>query len=253
MHDGRSSSRQRPHDAAYSSRAPSVARQQPRLCRPVRPEPPKTVAKWRKRTVTTDAPMGPKTPRSTVLTPAEEAVRGRVPTPDVAATRRRSGLPARHDPEPQPLRPVSLSATAQHLSPSSSRDGADAQAVSRSTRHLIPGPYTWSTVCFTTRSWCRSRERATGCVSTLTSCPSTRARRRSSPPHPLPSAAAVRPCGANPIPSQGDRQRGDCCFGGSEDDAPGVDTCRSRRRAPFIRSATPRLPPPSQKGAPRRL
>jgi hypothetical protein len=35
---------------------------------------PKTVAKWRKRTTTADAPMGPKTPKSTVLTPAEEAI-----------------------------------------------------------------------------------------------------------------------------------------------------------------------------------
>jgi transposase-like protein len=35
---------------------------------------PKTVAKWRKRTTTADAPMGPKSPRSTVLTPAEEAI-----------------------------------------------------------------------------------------------------------------------------------------------------------------------------------
>ncbi len=35
---------------------------------------PKTVAKWRKRTTTADAPMGPKKPKSTVLTPAEEAI-----------------------------------------------------------------------------------------------------------------------------------------------------------------------------------
>ena len=34
----------------------------------------KTVRKWRKRTTTADAPMGPKTPKSTVLTPAEEAI-----------------------------------------------------------------------------------------------------------------------------------------------------------------------------------
>ena len=35
---------------------------------------PKTVGKWRKRTTTADAPMGPKSPKSTVLTSAEEAV-----------------------------------------------------------------------------------------------------------------------------------------------------------------------------------
>jgi len=34
----------------------------------------KTVRKWRGRTTTTDEPMGPKTPKSTVLTPAEEAI-----------------------------------------------------------------------------------------------------------------------------------------------------------------------------------
>jgi hypothetical protein len=32
------------------------------------------VKKWRSRTTTADAPMGPKAPRSTVLTPAEEAI-----------------------------------------------------------------------------------------------------------------------------------------------------------------------------------
>ncbi len=35
---------------------------------------PKTVAKWRKRTTTHDAPMGPRLRRSSVLTPAEEAM-----------------------------------------------------------------------------------------------------------------------------------------------------------------------------------
>jgi transposase-like protein len=35
---------------------------------------PKTVAKWRQRTTTADAPMGPKVPKSSVLTAAEEAI-----------------------------------------------------------------------------------------------------------------------------------------------------------------------------------
>src|SRR5512144_406169 len=35
---------------------------------------PKTVVKWRRRTSTSDAPMGPKTLRSTVLSQAEEAI-----------------------------------------------------------------------------------------------------------------------------------------------------------------------------------
>jgi transposase InsO family protein len=35
---------------------------------------PKTIAKWKRRTVVADAPMGPKTPKSTVLSQEEEAV-----------------------------------------------------------------------------------------------------------------------------------------------------------------------------------
>ena len=46
---------------------------------------PKTVQKWRHRTSVTDAPMGPKHPRSTALTPTEEAV--------VVAFRRHTLLP----------------------------------------------------------------------------------------------------------------------------------------------------------------
>ena len=46
---------------------------------------PTTVQKWRKRSTTADAPMGPKEPRSTVLTREEEAV--------VVAFRRHTLLP----------------------------------------------------------------------------------------------------------------------------------------------------------------
>ena len=46
---------------------------------------PKTVAKWRARTGTADAPMGPVRPSSTVLTEAEEAI--------VVEFRRRTLLP----------------------------------------------------------------------------------------------------------------------------------------------------------------
>ena len=46
---------------------------------------PKTVLKWRKREVTADAAMGPKTPKSSVLTPAEEAI--------IVEFRRRTLLP----------------------------------------------------------------------------------------------------------------------------------------------------------------
>ena len=46
---------------------------------------PKTVAKWRARRTTSDTPMGPTAPRSTVLTPAEEAI--------IVEFRRRTLLP----------------------------------------------------------------------------------------------------------------------------------------------------------------
>src|SRR3982750_319916 len=46
---------------------------------------PKTVAKWRARQTTADAPMGPRRPRSTVLTEPEEAI--------VVEFRRRTLLP----------------------------------------------------------------------------------------------------------------------------------------------------------------
>jgi transposase-like protein len=46
---------------------------------------PKTVVKWRRRTSTRDATMGPKTPRSTVLSQGEEAI--------VVAFRRHTLLP----------------------------------------------------------------------------------------------------------------------------------------------------------------
>ena len=89
---------------------------------------PKAIAEWRGRAIKTDVPMGLKKPKGTVLTPAEEAIVVRVPASDAAAAERCPGLPTRRHPEPQPLRPVSVPATAQHLPSSGSRDRADAQA-----------------------------------------------------------------------------------------------------------------------------
>ena len=53
---------------------------------------PKTVAKWRARQITADAPMGPRQPRSTVLTGSRHCLergghRRRVPAPHPAAAR----------------------------------------------------------------------------------------------------------------------------------------------------------------------
>ena len=76
---------------------------------------PKTVAKWRRRTTTADAPMGPSRPRSTVLTEAEEAI--------VVEFRRRTLLPLddvlgclrETHPQAHPQRPAPLPAAPRHL------------------------------------------------------------------------------------------------------------------------------------------
>jgi hypothetical protein len=85
MRYGSRSSRLSPNDAAHLSRTPSVARSDPNPWPPHDGLDPKTVAKWRQRTFTFDAPMGPSRPRSSLLTEAEEAV--------VVELRRRTLLP----------------------------------------------------------------------------------------------------------------------------------------------------------------
>ena len=81
---GRWCSRQRPHNAASSSRAPSVEREDQRIAERYGLSV-TTVTKWRARTSTADAPMGPRSPRSTVLTFIEEAM--------IVEFRRRTLLP----------------------------------------------------------------------------------------------------------------------------------------------------------------
>src|SRR5271165_423540 len=76
---------------------------------------PKTVRKWRQRSTTADAPMGPKAPKSTVLTPAEEAIVVGVPPEDAIATGRRAGLPEGHHSQSQPERPAPLPPAAWDL------------------------------------------------------------------------------------------------------------------------------------------
>jgi hypothetical protein len=88
MHYGGLFTRQRPHNAANSSRAPTELQASQEATRVLAARyglNPKTVQKWRKRTTTADHPMGPKRLRSTTLTEAEEAI--------VVAFRRRTLLP----------------------------------------------------------------------------------------------------------------------------------------------------------------
>jgi hypothetical protein len=70
---GKCSSRLRPHDAAYSSRAPSVAREQPGPCRPLQPRS-EDRAQVAQANHDGRRAVGQKAPKSTVLTPAEEAI-----------------------------------------------------------------------------------------------------------------------------------------------------------------------------------
>ena len=94
---------------------------------------PKTVAKWKKRTIVADLPTGPRTPRSTALSVEDEAV-----IPRFAATRccrwtiacTRCSRPSRihwltgyraaMSREAEPLGPASLLAAARHLAPARS-------------------------------------------------------------------------------------------------------------------------------------
>ena len=82
---GKHASRQRPHDAENSSRASQRSQEKTSTLAQRYGLSRTTVTKWRSRKTTTDAPMGPSQPRSTVLSPAEEAV--------IVEFRRRTLLP----------------------------------------------------------------------------------------------------------------------------------------------------------------
>ena len=82
---GNNASRQRPNNAANSSRASQRSKEKTSALAQRYGLSRTTVTKWRSRTTTTDAPMGPSKPKSTVLSPAEEAV--------IVEFRRRTLLP----------------------------------------------------------------------------------------------------------------------------------------------------------------
>ena len=99
---------------------------------------PKTVRKWRRRTTTADAPMGPKARKSTVLTPTEEAI--------VVAFRQKTLLPL-----DDVLAFVTAYNFAKHLKALTWRTPYqaicnawtnDSAAFKINPRHLIPGPHT---------------------------------------------------------------------------------------------------------------
>ena len=120
MHYGRRSSRQRPNDAACSSRAPSVAREQPDPRMPIRPEPEDSHKVEEARHDGRRADGTKQSPQHRV-----DAGRGgydrRIPAPNAAAAGRRSRMLAGFDPKADTQRASSVSAAARHLAPAGKR------------------------------------------------------------------------------------------------------------------------------------
>lgn len=122
MRYGSRSSWLSPHDAARSSRLDAARPTKHRNRRPSRAAlsilaarhglNPKTVAKWRRRTYTADARIGPTRPRSSVLSEAEAAIvvefrrRTLLPLDDVLGGLREVGSGA-SNPQALPQRPAS--------------------------------------------------------------------------------------------------------------------------------------------------
>ena len=82
---GKHASRQRPHDAANAKPASQRSKEKTSTLAQRYGLSRTTAAKWRTRTTTSDAPMGPAKPESTVLSPAEESA--------IVEFRRRTLLP----------------------------------------------------------------------------------------------------------------------------------------------------------------
>ena len=100
---GKRSSRQRPHDAASSSRVPSVEREQPGPCRPLRPER-EDGAQMAQANHNGRRAHGSEEAEEHGADAGRGGHRGGVPAEDPAATRRCPGLLARRDPSPQSQR-----------------------------------------------------------------------------------------------------------------------------------------------------
>ena len=75
---------------------------------------PKTVAKWKKRSHVTDAPMGPKQPHSTVLSAGRRSADGRLSQADLITARRLPVCRASDPAASHALSPPSLPAAARH-------------------------------------------------------------------------------------------------------------------------------------------
>ena len=81
----------------------------------------KTVAKWKRRGSVSDLPTGPREPRSTILSIADEAIIVAFPQTHAAATRRLPLCIAGDDPTPHAILTASLSAASWYRSPTTGR------------------------------------------------------------------------------------------------------------------------------------
>jgi transposase-like protein len=91
----------------------------------------KTITKWRKRAFVDDAPVGPKTPRSTVLSPVEEAI--------IVAFRKHSLLPLDDC-------LYALQATVPHLTRSSLHRCLKRHGISRLPEVAGDNPSSWQSI-----------------------------------------------------------------------------------------------------------
>src|ERR1700735_5215795 len=125
---GKRSSRQRPHDAASSSRVPSVEREQPGPCRPLRPER-EDGAQMAQADHNRRRAHGSEEAEEHGADAGRGGHRGGVPAEDAAATGRCPGLLARRDPSPQSQRLAQMPATPRRLPVADRGDPRAAQTV----------------------------------------------------------------------------------------------------------------------------
>jgi len=137
MSYGKRSAWQRPHDAAYSSRAPSVERERPLPCSALRPEPQDCAevapadhdGRW------ADGAEGSEEHGADA---SRGSRRGGVPPEDAVASGRRAGLPEGYHSQSQPERPAPLPPAAWDLQAAEGRGQRQAQPVQELPDRLCP-------------------------------------------------------------------------------------------------------------------
>src|SRR5208282_4375861 len=114
MSYGKRSAWQRPHDAAYSSRAPSIERERPLPCSALRPEP-QDGAEGAPADHDGRCADGTEGSEEHGADASRGSHRGGVPPEDAVAAGRRAGLPEGYHSQSQPERPAPLPPAAWDL------------------------------------------------------------------------------------------------------------------------------------------